>query len=154
MSEKKSDALREALTGKTEPKETDGAADTAAESKAKPDRLTGKQVTAGFAALALLLLAFFIGMRWIDRRAEELNPTEGVVQTTPERAAGATGKININTATLPELKELYGIGEKKAQAIIDYRNEYGRFTSIEEIKRVEGIGDGIFEAVKDLICVQ
>ena len=50
--------------------------------------------------------------------------------------------------------ELKGIGEAKASAIIDYRNEFGSFVSIEEIKLVRGIGDKIFSNIKDEICIE
>ena len=63
------------------------------------------------------------------------------------------GLLNINTATAAELDALPGIGEKKAQAIVDYRAENGPFSSIDGIKEVKGIGDGIFEQIKDLITV-
>jgi len=49
--------------------------------------------------------------------------------------------------------KLKGIGEKTAQAIIDYRNQKGKFTSIEDIKKVKGIGDKKFEEIKDKITV-
>ena len=153
MSEETINALCEELTAreKIRTEAADEAADTSPTAK-QPDKLSGKQVTAGFIILLSLLLAFFIGMRWIDRSAAKLNPAETVIQTASDGAA-STDKINLNTAGLTELKTLYGIGDKKAQAIIDYRKEYGPFTSIDEVKRVEGIGDGIFDAIKDDICV-
>lgn len=61
--------------------------------------------------------------------------------------------ININTATLEELMTLSGIGQAKAQAIIDYRNSNGKFKSIEEIKNIDGIKDAIFNKIKDKIKV-
>lgn len=64
-----------------------------------------------------------------------------------------TDKININTASKDELKRLKGIGEAIAQNIIDYRNEYGNFDSIEEIINVKGIGKAKFEDIKDHITV-
>ena len=61
--------------------------------------------------------------------------------------------ININTAPKQSLMELPGIGETKAQAIIDYRTQNGPFTSIEEIQNVSGIGPATFEKLKDLITI-
>ncbi|MCD6329093.1 MAG: ComEA family DNA-binding protein [Candidatus Cloacimonetes bacterium] len=63
------------------------------------------------------------------------------------------GKINLNTASISQLMNLKGIGEKKAQAIIDYRNEHGSFKTIEEIMNVKGIGQGIFDKIKNRIEV-
>lgn len=60
--------------------------------------------------------------------------------------------ININTASLSELMTLKGIGESKASAIIEYR-KISKFTSIEDIKNVSGIGDKLFENIKDEITV-
>ena len=62
-------------------------------------------------------------------------------------------KININKASLSELKLLPNIGESKAQAIIDYRNSVGIFKTINDIKNVSGIGDSLFDKIKDLITV-
>lgn len=64
-----------------------------------------------------------------------------------------SGVVNINTAGVDELIKLNGIGETKAQAIIDYRNENGAFSSIDEITNVKGIGEKIFEKIKDNITV-
>lgn len=64
-----------------------------------------------------------------------------------------TGKININTATQKELETLPGIGESTAIKIINYRNENGKFSCIEDIKKVSGIGDSKYSKIKDLIKV-
>ncbi|RAX57575.1 DNA-binding protein [Helicobacter monodelphidis] len=61
--------------------------------------------------------------------------------------------ININTATKEELVKLKGIGEKKAEAIIEYRTQQGAFKSIEEIQKVRGIGPKQFESIKNEITV-
>lgn len=61
--------------------------------------------------------------------------------------------INLNTATKEELLTLDGIGESKANAIIDYRNKNGPFKNIEEIKNVSGIGESAYEKLKDNIEV-
>lgn len=57
-------------------------------------------------------------------------------------------KININTADSAELQKLNGIGEKKAQQIISYRQKNGQFKQIEDLKQVSGIGDKTFETLK------
>lgn len=61
--------------------------------------------------------------------------------------------VNINIATAEELDTLPKIGPSIANAIIKYREKYGEFKSIEQIKNVTGIGDKIFESIKDLISV-
>lgn len=62
-------------------------------------------------------------------------------------------KLDINQASLEELMTLPGIGQAKAQAIIEYRKEHGQFTSIEELKNINGIKDGVYNKVKDSITV-
>ena len=62
-------------------------------------------------------------------------------------------KISINNATLDELLTLPGIGEKIAERIIEYRNTYGSFNTIEDIKLVKGIGDLKYEKFKEYICL-
>jgi competence protein ComEA len=61
--------------------------------------------------------------------------------------------ININTASASQLQELPGIGESKAQAILDYRESYGPFSAIEQLMNVSGIGPATFERLKDLITI-
>lgn len=65
----------------------------------------------------------------------------------------SNGKININTADLEKLITLPGIGETRAQAIIDYRNSVGLFNDITEIMNVSGIKESSFEKIKDYIMV-
>lgn len=62
-------------------------------------------------------------------------------------------KININTASIDQLTTLSGIGNSKAQSIIDYRNQNGNFNNIEELSNVTGIGESIIEKIKDNITI-
>lgn len=62
-------------------------------------------------------------------------------------------QINLNTADKTKLQELTGIGEKKAEQIIAYRESTGQFKQIEDLKNVSGFGDKTFENLKDYICV-
>lgn len=64
-----------------------------------------------------------------------------------------TNLININKASLEELLTLTGIGESKAKSIIEYRDTNGNFKDINELKNVSGIGDALFEKIKDKISV-
>jgi len=68
-------------------------------------------------------------------------------------SATAPVKININTATLEELQTLPRIGPAIAQRIIDYRKEHGPFKRIEDLLKVQGIGERVFEQIKDRITV-
>lgn len=62
-------------------------------------------------------------------------------------------KINLNTATKEQLTQLNGIGDKKAELIISYRDEHGKFKTIDELKNVSGIGDKTFAAISDKLTV-
>ncbi len=61
--------------------------------------------------------------------------------------------LNINKATEQELEDLPGIGPSLASKIIEYRNKNGKFSSVEDIKNVNGIGDSLYEKIKDNIEV-
>ena len=63
-------------------------------------------------------------------------------------------KININTATMEELVELKHIGENYAQRIIEFREKNGPFEKIDDIMKVKGIGEKIFEVNKDRIVAE
>lgn len=70
-----------------------------------------------------------------------------------EKNTEKSGRVNLNTASLEELDTLPGIGPATAGLIISYRESYGGFAAIEEIKNVKRIGDKTFEKLKDRICV-
>ncbi|MGF6375520.1 competence protein ComEA [Clostridiales Family XIII bacterium PM5-7] len=82
-------------------------------------------------------------------------PKEGEVATLPsitDTGAGQ-GLVNINQADSIALQEIPGVGPSTAEKIINYRNEHGRFKSIEEIKNVNGIGEKTYEKMKSKITV-
>ncbi|OMD43663.1 ComEA family DNA-binding protein [Paenibacillus odorifer] len=69
----------------------------------------------------------------------------------PTPAASQEGKVNVNTAGARELMDLPGIGEKKAQAMIDYRNREGAFRNLSDLGKVKGIGPKMLEKLKPLV---
>lgn len=77
----------------------------------------------------------------------------GAGEASGASSAGSAGPININTASVEELTKLDGVGEATAEKIVAERTKNGPFSSVEDIKRVSGIGDKKFEALKDDICV-
>lgn len=70
------------------------------------------------------------------------------------KEAAKDGKVNINTATVEELKTLKGVGEKKAEAIIEYRKKNGSFKTKEDLMKVRGIGKKLFESFQERIVTQ
>ena len=86
-----------------------------------------------------------------DEAKEALNEEQSLGKDLS--ASQKEDTVNINTASKEELMTLPGIGESRADAVIACREEKGSFTSIEGIKDAAGIGDGIFNRIKDLITV-
>lgn len=80
---------------------------------------------------------------------EDTNSTQSSSKST-----ASSVKVNINTASQEELDTLPGIGPSIALKIIDYREQNGKFNSIEEIKEVSGIGDAKYEKIKDSITIK
>lgn len=86
-------------------------------------------------------------------------PNEGEVvaeisQEVSKEQNQQSNKINLNQANEADLQTLTGIGQKKAQEIIAYREENGEFKEIDELKNISGIGDKTFEKLKESICVK
>ncbi len=73
---------------------------------------------------------------------------DGCLNDKINETIGGNKLVNINTATLNELKMIPGIGEVRAQAIINYRETKGSFKTIEDIKNVDGIGSKLYEEIK------
>lgn len=65
----------------------------------------------------------------------------------------AAGMVNINTADRDTLMTIKGVGEKRAEAIITYRKEHGRFDSVEDLMRVDGIGQATVDSNREALTV-
>ena len=115
------------------------------------------------ALTAVFSLGFFAGRRTahyaVTAQVQKSDAPEGShadeaqAPAEQEDAPEKTGPIDLNTASLEELMTLPRIGEKIAQRILDYRAQYGRFSAIEQLMDVEGIGEATFEGLKDLVTV-
>lgn len=85
--------------------------------------------------------------------AEERKQSGDVSSMIESVDDSTNGKVNINTASKQQLMTIPGVGEAKAQAIISYREANGSFSSIDEVKKVEGIKDGVFAKMKEYIVI-
>lgn len=113
------------------------------------------------AGIALLCAAAAAGNVYTYRQGaalEEISLLYDVPEETPEIRVSVTPdayetRIDLNTATLEELCMLKGIGPVKAQAILDYRDSYGKFVCLEELMEVKGIGQSTFDKIKDYLYI-
>ena len=82
-----------------------------------------------------------------------LSPSTSVTSSSSSSSKN-TSKVNINKATEAELETIPGIGPSTALKIINYRNENGKFKSIEDVKNISGIGDAKYEKMKNYITIK
>ncbi len=117
------------------------------------NRLSGLLLIAA-GIIFLVLLAFNF---WLFPPGHNLEPVEleSSIETMKSSSVPEMpGPINLNTATLEELDSLPGIGEVLAQRILDYREEHGGFQSLEDLMKVDGIGESTFEELKGKITLE
>ncbi len=81
-------------------------------------------------------------------------PTTSAPRPAASTASAPSGKINLNLASQTELETLPGIGPTIARAIVDYREQSGKFKTLDEVKKVRGIGDALYDRIKDKISLE
>ncbi len=96
---------------------------------------------------------------YIPKKGEEINRNNNLNKDTSSYTSYSSSeilnnKININKATQTELETIPGIGPSTSLKIINYRKENGKFTSLEDIKNISGIGNSKYEKIKDYICIK
>lgn len=74
--------------------------------------------------------------------------------TTVSTTVGADAKVNINTASVKELMTLQGIGHKVAERIVEYREAHGSFKKAEDLRKVEGVGQGLWDRNRERIVTK
>lgn len=79
--------------------------------------------------------------------------SEILSSTSPLSSSNTQGKININTATKEQLQTISGIGEKRAQDIITYREQHGSFKQVDELDQISGIGEKTLAKLKEEVCL-
>ena len=90
---------------------------------------------------------------YVPKKGESVPQSLETLQESALAQQNQEGKINLNTATEAELQTISGIGAKKAQEIIRFRDEQGPFKTVEELKNVPGIGEKTVERLKDMLTV-
>ncbi|MEH6453087.1 MAG: helix-hairpin-helix domain-containing protein [Psychromonas sp.] len=84
-----------------------------------------------------------------------INPaySAGEIEQSTSTMQQVTEKIDINKASMDQLAKISGIGEKKAQAIIDYREAYGDFVNLTELVKVKGIGESTLKKIEPFVTL-
>lgn len=91
-------------------------------------------------------------MQWITRLITTLLLAVSLAATAAETVS--QGSINLNTATAEQLSTLSGVGKAKAEAIVHYRDTHGKFTNLDELKQVKGIGSAILEKNRAVLTLE
>ncbi|TCP91261.1 competence protein ComEA [Cricetibacter osteomyelitidis] len=100
--------------------------------------------------VSIIAFGTILGSTTVSAKMPESGKAEQVEQM--QSAVVSSDKVNINTATADELKRvLVGIGQKKAEAIVQYREKHGLFTAPEQLLEVQGFGKATLEKNKDRI---
>ena len=89
---------------------------------------------------------------WILLICVSMVLSQGAVLAQQSKAA-TPDKVNLNTATVEQLQTLPGIGSVTAKTIIEYRAKVGKFNKVEEIINVKGIGEKVFQKIKDRLTI-
>lgn len=96
----------------------------------------------------------FITLYETSKEGEASSQTKAQIEDTQSTTDGAiSAKVSLNNGTLEELMTIKGIGETKAKAIIEYREKFNGFVSIDEITEVKGIGEKTLEKIRNQICL-
>ena len=143
-----------AAAEKQNTRENNGQNNAAAAEKSEQRYKTAFYIMTG---VVLVLFASLIGILYIQRASvKQIEYYENTVVRSfsfPEETQ-AELRVNVNTADINELTLLPGIGESRARDIIEYRTEYGKFTSPEDLLKIRGIGENTLEGILPYIVFE
>ena len=88
-----------------------------------------------------------------DARLSSSSSDANYYLSKPSLAPASGNKIRLNSASADQLQQLSGIGEKKAEAILQYRQQHGKFKTIEELQNIKGIGPKLLQKNKDRLAL-
>ena len=115
------------------------------------ERLARLVESAGGATLEADLAAVNLAVRLKDEDHWHIPKVGESSPPPPLQGVGGAGKIDINSATVEELKNLPGIGDVKAQSIVRYREVNGPFSQVEDLLDIQGIGPATLDSLRDLV---
>lgn len=125
----------------------------------KKGSITEKELIKILIISNFILLFAFIGMRFNGYLKTQELPTVTIEETFSDEMSNKSDdeyviRVDLNTDNLFLLCQLPGIGEAKASSILEYRKENGDFCRIEELLNVPGIGESIYNNIKDLVYIE
>ena len=88
-----------------------------------------------------------------DYGSTEYSGSDQASDVPTSQSISVSYPINLNTATYEQLISIEGIGETRANAILEYRDYIGKYTSVEQLKEIKGIGDAVFEKISPYFTV-
>ena len=111
-------------------------------------------VQKAFVLTVMVIALIFIMAFTMFKDSADINIYSITVEKTVYNTVPDSDKLNINTASKEELMKLDGIGDTISDRIIDYRDEHGAFSSIEEIKNVKGITETVYKRIEQYIKIK
>ena len=110
----------------------------------------------GVALLTVSAIMLYLALsqpKYVDSATTAVAQTTSAVSVSSSANTDVTYPININTATVEELVTIDGLGEARANAIIEYREYLGGYESVEQVKNIKGFGDAVYEQIEEYLTV-
>ena len=80
-------------------------------------------------------------------------PSTSIANSSTSSGSNSSSKVRLNSANIEQLMQLNGVGKKKAEAIIEYRNKNGKFNSVDDFMKIKGVGPALFNKNKEKLAL-